>query len=141
MRFARGMSAKMAVKNLKQQIRLPGPPHEAYEAIMDAERHGGFTHTKAQIDSKVGGEFEHYDGQLRGVVVDLEPDKRIVLAWRASGWPKGHFSIASFTFKKFRGGTKLTFEQYGVPTADYKDIANGWKQYYWKPLKAYLGPH
>ncbi len=128
----------MTVKNLRQQIRLPGPPHEVYEAIMDADRHGTFTHTKAEVEPRVGGEFMHYNGDLRGVVVELDPDKRIVLAWRSSGWPKGHYSIASFTLKKFRGGTKLTFEQFGIPGADYKDISTGWKEYYWKPLRQYL---
>lgn len=131
----------MAVKNLKQQITLPGTPHDAYNAILDPDAHSEFTHSSATADTRVGGEFHHYDGSLSGVIVDLDPDRKIVLAWRSSGWAKGHYSIAEFSFKKFRGGTKLTFEQFGIPPGDYKDIANGWKTYYWKPLREYLGAH
>ncbi len=58
--------------------------------------------------------------------------------WRSTEWPKGHYSIAQFQLQKVAGGTRLTFEQYGIPSGDFQDIAEGWKTFYWAPLKQYL---
>jgi activator of HSP90 ATPase len=129
----------MAVRNLTQTVTLPASPHDVYEALVDPAQHGLFTGASAILERTPGGKFQHYDGSLEGFVVDLVQDKRIVLAWRASGWPEGHFSIAQFLLKKARGGTRLEFSQFGIPSSDFKDISDGWRQYYWAPLKQYLG--
>jgi len=128
----------MAVKNLRQTVTFKSAPKEVYEALVDPEVHELFTGDSAELDPRVGGRFRHYGGSLEGVVVDLEKDRRIVLAWRSTGWPKGHYSIAQFLLAKVAGGTRLTFEQFGIPAGDFADIADGWKTYYWAPLKHYL---
>jgi activator of HSP90 ATPase len=66
------------------------------------------------------------------------PDKKIVQSWRGSDWPKGHFSKAIFSLKKIKNGTRLTFTQSGVPDQHYRDIRQGWRDYYWKPMKEML---
>jgi uncharacterized protein YndB with AHSA1/START domain len=129
----------MAVRNLRQTVTIPGSPHDVFEALADPEQHAQFSGASASMDRVPGGRFEHYDGSLSGYVLELVPDKRIVLAWRSSGWPEGHFSICQFRFRKVKGGTRLEFEQFGIPSSDYKDISDGWRQYYWAPLKQFLG--
>jgi hypothetical protein len=37
-----------------------------------------------------------------------------------------------------KNGTRLTFTQSGVPEQYYKDINQGWRDYYWKKMKAML---
>jgi activator of HSP90 ATPase len=128
----------MPVKNLSQRVTFKAPPKTVYEALVDPKIHATFTGETARMDPKVGGRFEHYGGSLSGVVLVLEPGRRIVLAWRSSGWPAGHYSIAQFELLRVAGGTRLKFDQYGIPAGDYQDIADGWKTYYWAPLKEYL---
>jgi activator of HSP90 ATPase len=65
----------------------------------------------------------------------LVQDKRIVQAWRGSDWPKGHYSVATFSLKRIKGGIRLTFTQIGVPDRKFKGISQGWRDYYWKPMK------
>ena len=40
--------------------------------------------------------------------------------------------------KKVRGGTRLIFDQTGLPPEHVGHLTSGWKARYWKPLKAYL---
>jgi activator of HSP90 ATPase len=128
----------MAVKNLRQTLTLKAAPNDVYDALVDPVQHARFTGARAKISTKFGSAFALYDRSLNGVVVAAERGHRLVLAWRSEGWPRGHYSIAQFVFTKVRGGTRLTFEQFGIPATDYADIRDGWKQYYWEPLRTYL---
>jgi len=105
---------------------------------VDPQEHAKFTGEPATMVAHPGGPFTAYDSGLEGYVLQLVPDKRIVLAWRATGWPKGHWSIAQFVLTRSGKTTKLEFSQFGVPLSDWKGIVDGWKQFYWAPLKAYL---
>lgn len=128
----------VTVKNLKQSVTIKASPKEVYDLLVDPAQHAEFTGGAAEFDPRPGGKFSAYDGDLGGRVIELEPGRRILLAWRSSGWPKGHYSLADFSLKKVAGGTRLDFEQYGIPTTDFADIRSGWKQYYWQPMKQYL---
>jgi activator of HSP90 ATPase len=128
----------METKTIKQSVKFKASPHDVYEALMDAKKHAEFTGGKAIISRKVGGKFNVFDGYATGVNKVLEQDKKIVQTWRADDWPEGHYSKAMFAFAKDDGGTKVTFTQTGVPDDQYEDVSQGWKDYYWKPMKQML---
>jgi activator of HSP90 ATPase len=68
----------------------------------------------------------------------LEPDRKIVQSWRYSDWPEGVYSRATFALSEAGGKTRLSFTQTGVPDDKYEDIKQGWKDYYWGPMKEML---
>ena len=49
--------------------------------------------------------------------------------WRADDWPPRHYSRASFSLKKIKGGTRLSFYQSNVPDEHYAGIKQGWEKY------------
>jgi activator of HSP90 ATPase len=128
----------METLNVKQTVTFKVPPHDVYEALMDSKKHAKFTGDKATISRKVGGKFSTFDGYSEGTILELEPDTKIVQSWRASDWPEGHYSKATFSFKAIPAGTRLSFTQTGVPSKQYDDIAQGWRDYYWAPMKEML---
>ena len=128
----------MKTRTIKQSVAIKVNPHEVYEALMDSRKHTKFTGAKARISRKVGGTFSAHGKYIQGINLNLVPDKRIVQAWRGSDWPKGHYSIATYSLKRMKGGTRLVFTQIGVPDREYKGINQGWRDYYWKPMKEML---
>jgi activator of HSP90 ATPase len=128
----------MEEKTIKQTATFKAGPHEVFEALMDSARHGEFTGGKARISRAVGGKFSTYDGYAEGTNLELVPDKKIVQTWRASDWPKGCYSTVTFTLKAVNNGTKLTFTQVGVPDDQFEDVSQGWKDFYWTPMKRML---
>jgi activator of HSP90 ATPase len=128
----------MATKIIKQSVTIKAKPHDVYEALMDSKKHAKFTGEKAVISREVGGKFTAFDGYAEGVNLELVPDKKIVQSWRADDWPEGHYSKATFSFKEAAGGTQLTFTQSDVPEESAEDIAQGWRDYYWAPMKEML---
>ena len=66
------------------------------------------------------------------------PDKKIVQSWHASDWPEGIYSKATWKFTPVPGGTRMVFTQSGVPEDQYEDVSQGWRDYYWEPMKEAL---
>jgi len=128
----------MKTKTIRQSVTFKAAPDEVYEALMDSKKHSKFTGSKARISREVGSRFSVYDGDLEGTNLELIPDQKIIQSWRSSDWPEGHYSKATFTLKKVEQGTKLTFTQTGVPEEHYDDISQGWRDYYWTPMKEML---
>ena len=128
----------METKAIKQTVTFKASPHDVYEALMDSKKHAKFTGDKATISQKVGGKFSAFDGYSEGTNLELIPDNKIVQTWRASDWPEGVYSKVTFSFKEIAVGTRLTFTQIGVPVKQYDEIAQGWRDYYWAPMKEML---
>ena len=128
---------RIKTKAIKQSVFFKSSPAEVYEALMDSKKHSKFTGSKAMVSRKVGGKFSVFGGGLYGKNTALSKNKKIVQQWACEmkGWPKGHYSKATFSLKKAGKGTKLTFLQAGVPAACYKSISDGWHRYYWKNMK------
>ena len=125
-------------KTIRQTATFTASPHEVYEILMDARKHAGLTGGKARISREIGGAFSIYDGEIEGKNLELVPDRKIVQSWRYSDWPKGHYSTATFELEKIEKGTRLKFTQTDVPDDKYEEIKQGWKDYYWQPMKEML---
>jgi activator of HSP90 ATPase len=103
--------------------------------IMDSKKHQSLSGEKAKISRKVGDKFTAWGTHLSGINLALKPGKKIVQAWRATGWWPDHYSVAIFDLNKVRDGTKLKFTQISVPPARYSGHYRGWIETYWTPMK------
>ena len=124
---------------IKQKEIIPATPMEVYEAYIEEEKQTEFTGSKATSDPRVGGEFTAWDGYITGKYIELKPGKKIVQEWRSSdfleGTPPSRFEIG---LRKVKGGTELTMVHSGVPEEVAEDIGQGWRDYYWVPMKRYF---
>jgi activator of HSP90 ATPase len=125
-------------KTIRQSVTIKANPHAVYEILMDAKQHAQFTGAEVIMSRKEGGKFSIYGGDISGKNLELVPDQKIVQSWRYSDWPEGIYSTATFSLSAVAKGTRLTFTQSGVPDEKYEDIKEGWKDYYWEPIKAML---
>jgi len=128
----------MSSKTIRQVVTFKATPHEVYELLMDANKHSKFTGGKAVIGRNVGETFSIYNGEMEGTNIELEPDRKIVQRWRFSDWPKDLFTKVTFSIKEIPTGTYLNFTQSGVPEEDFESVSQGWKDYYWEPMKKML---
>ncbi len=131
----------MSKKNvtIKQGGMFKATPQQIYDAWMTSDQHAAFTGQGAVVSPKVGGTFTTFDGWATGKNIELEPGKKIVQSWRADDWPAGHFSTLKLQLVKAAKGTKYMFTQTDVPANKAKDIAQGWREYYWQAIKTTFG--
>ena len=126
------------MKRIKQRVFFKAKPHEIYEMLMDEKKHSEFTGDKAKISKKVGGKFSAYGKYIEGENLELKKDKIIVQKWRSTDFPKGHYSTVTFEINKNKEGTELIFTQEEVTDEEYEGLKDGWKKFYWEPMKELL---
>ncbi len=128
----------MKTRDVHHTVLFDAPVSAVYEMLMNSRNHARLTGHKAIISPREGSTFSVWGGGLHGFTLIAVRNKQIVQAWRSEEWPKYHYTIASYSFRKSGKRTKLVFDQYGVPAPSYRDISNGWKTYYWNPMKRLL---
>ena len=126
------------METIEQNVIINAKPEDVYDAILDPEIHSEFTQAKATNDMKVGGKFTAYDDYISGINLKLVKGKMIVQKWTSTDFPEGHYTTVTFEFKKHDKGTEVVFIQENVPDKNAKETAQGWKDFYWKPLKAFF---
>ena len=123
-------------QTIKQSVTFNSKPGVIFEALMDSKKHSAFTGAPANLSRNAGGRFTCYGGQITGYIIEIKANKSIVQAWRGKDWPQGIWSLVTYSLAPARGGkTKLSFEHAGVPAGKVKGITEGWKKFYWLPLK------
>ena len=128
----------MRTKTLKQTITFKASSRQVYDMIMVSKKHQSLSGEKAKIRQRVGGKFSAWGSHLSGINLVLKPGRKIVQAWRATGWWPDHYSIAIFDISKVKGGSKLKFTQIGIPPHRYSGHYRGWIETYWTPMKEIL---
>jgi activator of HSP90 ATPase len=124
---------------IHQEIDFTASPQRLYQALLDSKKFTAFSGRPATIDGKAGGTFSLFGGHITGRNIELIPNERIVQAWRASDWPEGVYSIATFELQTNGGAvTHLVFDQTGFPEGLHDHLADGWEANYWSLLKKYL---
>jgi activator of HSP90 ATPase len=125
----------MKTRTIRQTVSFKASPMAVYDMIMDSKRHQSLSGERAVISKKVGGAFTAWGSHLSGFNLALRPGKKIVQAWRATGWWPDHFSIAIFDIEETADASKLIFTQIGVPPERYSGHYRGWIETYWTPMK------
>jgi activator of HSP90 ATPase len=130
----------LKTKTISQTVTFFSTPDKIYQLLMNENLHSAFTGTKASISTKVNGKFSVFDGYCHGYNIELVRAKLIVQAWHfdEDGWPADHYSICSFKFDQDGIKTIISFIQTDVPEHKVSALKDGWKQFYWDPIKDYL---
>ena len=130
---------KIDLATLTQKVIVPATPEEVYEAFVDPKKHSAFTGSKATGKAKVDGKFTAWDGYIFGKFLQFEPGKCLVQEWQDTDWPEGYPpSKFELTFKKVPEGTEVTMVHSNIPAARKDELADGWEEFYWEPLKKYF---
>jgi len=133
----------MKTKSISQTVTFETTPEKIYNLLMNQEEHAAFTGSKVSIEPKVTGRFTVFDGYCHGYNIELVEGKKIVQAWHfmEDSWPEDHFTICTFDIKPEGNKTKLKFHQTNVPEHKAEMLKNGWKEFYWEPMKKYIKSH
>jgi uncharacterized protein YndB with AHSA1/START domain len=125
--------------SIHQEVTIDASPAAVYAVLTSSDDFARMTGGRsADIATEVGGAVSMFGGDIRGLIVELVPGKRVVQAWRSQAWPEGVYSIVRFELTPEGKGTKLVFDQAGYPDGAETMLEGGWHQMYWQPMKAML---
>ncbi len=118
---------------------LPASPQRIYNAWLSGEEHAAFTGSRAEVDPSIGGRFSAWDGYITGTTQELEPDRRIVQAWRAADFPEGSPDARlEVLLEPDEQGTRITLVHTNLPEGQGPSYEEGWLDYYFKPMAGYF---
>ena len=80
-----------------------------------------------------------YGGYISGKVLGMWPGRGLLQTWRTTEWPEGCAdSRLEIRLEPVGAGTRLTMIHSEVPTTRAQRLTEGWRAFYWGPLRRYL---
>ena len=129
----------VTMESFKIQSTFKVSPGILYNAWLDSRIHSEMTGADAKIDPGLNGSFNIWNGYITGKTLELLKNRKIVQQWRTTDFPEGSdHSVIEIVFHTTPDGTKLTLWHYNIPDGQGKEYKEGWKQYYFKPMKKYF---
>jgi len=126
-------------KTIKLSVTFPVKPSVIYNAWLNSEKHSAFTGGKAKITDQVGKKYTAWDNYISGKNLELVRYKKIVQSWRSTDFPEGTpDSKIEVILEGIEGKTKLTLIHSEIPDNVRSDYKQGWKDFYFKPMKKYF---
>ncbi len=126
-------------QSFKISVTLPATAKQVYKAWLSGKEHTAFTGETAKVDAKVGGRFTAFGDYIEGTNIELQPNRKIVQAWRTTEFPAdAEDSVLELTTEEIKGGTKLTLSHSNIPDGQADSYKEGWKKFYFQPMKRYF---
>lgn len=127
------------MESIKIKVVLPVKADKLYKAWLNGKEHSLFTGAEAKASDKVNGKFTAWDGYIEGKNLELVPGKKIVQSWRTSEFAENApDSKLELTFEEKGGKTTLHLTHLNLQKGDAKKYTQGWKEFYFAPMKAYF---
>ncbi len=118
--------------------RIPATPQAVYVAWMSSDRHSAMTGGRAEIDRRIGGAFQAWDGYIAGTTLELEPGRRIVQSWRTSDFAtEDPDSRIELLLEPAGQGTLVTLHHTSIPEGQ-SGYEQGWQDKYFDPMRAFF---
>ena len=126
----------MTQGKVEEEMVFHVPPRALYQAFLDKGEMIKLTHSPAEMDGKVGGEFQLFDGSVHGKISELKENELIVQDWRFKDWEDGVFSRVEIKLEEVdEDVTCVTVTHTNIPKVDKfnnarqeERVQNGWKE-------------
>lgn len=120
-------------------VTINAKPEAIYKAWLTSEGHSALTGSPAKVDGVVNGDFSAWDGYIWGMFLELEPNRRILQAWRTGEFPEEiEDSIVEVLLQEEHGKSKLTINHSNIPEGQADSYKKGWEDFYFKPMREHF---
>jgi activator of HSP90 ATPase len=118
---------------------IPASQDAVYAAWLNSDEHSMMTGSPASVSSEPGGQFEAWDGYIRGKNLELDPPRRILQLWRTSEFADSEEdSLLEILFEVEGEGTRVAIRHSKLPDHGMQYL-QGWRDAYFTPMKEHFG--
>lgn len=122
------------MKQIEQSYVIKAPINEVWQAFISPNIIDKWGGGPAIMDDKEGTKFSLWGGEVYGTNIKVIPKKLLVQDWYSGdGWEQPSRLTLSFIDEGDK--TIINLSQGNVPSDEVKDISQGWKDYYFDPIK------
>ena len=91
------------------------------------------------MSKEPGSEFSLWEGDITGKNIEFVDDRKVVQQWYFGDQVEE--SIVTITITPYRENSQVTVEQTNIPDDEFKDIAEGWREYYIGAIINFFNPN
>lgn len=124
------------MKELRKYYRIKGSPEEIYAALVNPFSITLWTGADAEMKEEAGTRFSLFDGDIEGINLEFEPNKKITQEWFFGDQEEK--SIVSIMLRPDRHYTKIELHHTNIPDEAYEEMTFGWDAYYFGGLKDFF---
>ncbi|VAW27437.1 hypothetical protein MNBD_BACTEROID07-1313 [hydrothermal vent metagenome] len=124
------------MKEYKQYISVSAEPEDVYACLTNPFTIELWSDMPAKLEAKEGTEFEMFEGDITGKILELEPNKKVVQQWYFG--EQEDPSIVTFKIHPDKGRVSLEMRHTNIPDEAYDEIAEGWRKYFLGRIKEFL---
>ena len=127
---------------IRQSVELPASAESLFEMYLDPRAHEAITGFPVTIGAEVGADFRAFNGQISGTILSIVRSKLIVQSWRSTKFhdddPDSTLVLMFTPEPETAGHGRIDLVHLDVPDHDFRDVTEGWSEYYWSPWRTYL---
>jgi len=127
------------MKVFKKTFLLHAEIEDVYAALTNPLTIELWSGYPAVMEAKPGKEFSMWEGDISGIVLEIEPNKKIVQEWFFGDTKEK--SLATIYLMRDYGNTQVTVEHTGIPDKDFENISEGWREYYMGAIERFFNPN
>jgi activator of HSP90 ATPase len=127
------------MKVFKKTFKLHAEIEDVYAALTNPVTIELWSGYPAVMDPSPGKEFSLWEGDISGMILEVEPNKKIVQEW-FFGESKEKSIVTIYLLRDF-GSTQVTVEHIGIPDEDFENISEGWREYFMGAIERFFNPN
>lgn len=121
------------MRSLKQIYLIDASVEKVWDALVNPKTIARWGAGPAKMSPDKGFEFSLWGGDVFGKNKEVIENKKLAQEWFGGNWDKP--SLVVFDLKTKNNKTEVILTQKDIPDDEFKDIKEGWKEYYMNPLK------
>ncbi len=127
------------MKTYKESFRINAPPSDIYSALTNPVTIELWSGYPAVMSTVPGSEFSLWDGDITGRNIEFISDRKVVQEWYFGDQPDK--SVVTLSIQPSRENSIVTVEHTNIPDDDYKDIMEGWREFYIGAIISLFNPN
>ncbi|MFZ5939662.1 MAG: SRPBCC domain-containing protein [Bacteroidota bacterium] len=124
------------MKSIHKFYRIKGAPEDLYAAMTNSFSIELWTGAPARMSTVAGEEFSLFDGDIEGLNISFEPDRRIEQEWYFGEQEEKSMVILELSQEKHF--TRIELTHTNIPDDAFEDMKYGWDNYYFGGLKDFF---
>ncbi|HEV7454820.1 MAG TPA: SRPBCC domain-containing protein [Candidatus Saccharimonadales bacterium] len=126
------------MKQIEKTYTIQAPIAKVWQALTDAKLIEQWGAGPAKMGDTTGGTFSLWGGDIHGTNTKVVPEKLLEQDWYGHDDPSRCYKV-SFAFAPLHEDmTTVKLIHADVPDDEAKDFEDGWRDYYFDPIKELL---
>ena len=124
------------MKDFKHYVSIDAEPEDVYACLTNPFTIELWSDMPAKIEAEEGTEFEMFEGDIAGKILELKPNRKVVQQWYFGDQQEPSF--VTFKIHPDKGKVSLEMRHTNIPDEAYDEITEGWKKYFLGRIKEFL---